>query len=62
MLLEIRLTATFCREEGIWDQVPIVLVAHSDSYLGIRGYLRFDCGSLRLLAIDPLCSCKYTKV
>ena len=33
MLLEVRLTASFGREECIGDQVPVVLVAHRDSYL-----------------------------
>ena len=33
MLLKVRLTASFGREECIGDQVPVVLVAHRDSYL-----------------------------
>ncbi len=48
MLLKVGLTATFCREECIGDQVPVVLVAHRDSYLWVRKYL--------------ICAGKYTKV
>ena len=48
MLLKVGLTATFGREECIGDQVPVVLVAHRDSYLWVRKYL--------------ICAGKYTKV
>ena len=33
MLLKVGLTASFSRKECIGDQVPVVLVAHRDSYL-----------------------------
>lgn len=48
MLLKVGLTASFCREECIGDQVPVVLVAHRDSCLWVREYL--------------ICVGKYTKV